>query len=103
MSTRLSQDGLSALAGRVAVPRYDRRELKAGILHIGGRQFPSRPSSRLSRRSLQPRLDRDWAIVGAGVRDSDEVMRQELSAQDLLTTESSSRRRIIPRHASSGQ
>ena len=29
---------------------------------------------------------RDWALVGAGVRDTDEAMRQKLLAQDWLTT-----------------
>src|SRR5690606_31675525 len=28
----------------------------------------------------------DWALIGAGVRDADEAMRQQLKAQDWLTT-----------------
>ncbi|MGO1164956.1 mannitol dehydrogenase family protein, partial [Brucella sp. C7-11G] len=31
-------------------------------------------------------LDHDWALVGAGVRASDDAMRDTLKAQDWLTT-----------------
>jgi mannitol 2-dehydrogenase len=86
MSTRLSQAGLSTLAKRVAVPRYDRRELKAGILHIGVGNFHRAHQAVYLDDLFNLGLDRDWAIVGAGVRDSDETMRRELLAQDLLTT-----------------
>ena len=30
--------------------------------------------------------DHDWALVGAGVREADDAMRQKLMAQDWLTT-----------------
>ena len=33
-----------------------------------------------------PARDRDWAIVGAGVREPDIAMREKLAAQDWLTT-----------------
>ena len=31
-------------------------------------------------------LSRDWALIGTGVRPTDAVMREELLAQDWLTT-----------------
>ncbi len=86
MSVRLSQAGLSALARTVAVPRYDRRGLKAGILHIGVGNFHRAHQAIYLDDLFNLGLDHDWAIAGAGVRDSDETMRQELSTQDLLTT-----------------
>jgi mannitol 2-dehydrogenase len=86
MSIKLSQDNLSALASVAKIPGYDRRDLKAGIVHIGVGNFHRAHQAIYFDDLFGLGLDRDWAIVGAGVRDSDETMRQALLAQDLLTT-----------------
>src|SRR3954453_11121897 len=86
MGIELSSASLTALAGKVAVPRYDRRSLKAGVLHIGVGNFHRAHQAVYLDDLFNLGLDRDWAIVGAGVRDSDERMRRDLLAQDLLTT-----------------
>jgi mannitol 2-dehydrogenase len=86
MEMKLCRANLAALANKVAVPRYDSRGLKAGILHIGVGNFHRAHQAVYLDDLFNLGLDRDWAIVGAGVRDSDEMMRTELFAQDLLTT-----------------
>lgn len=86
MHISLSTDNLAALATKAAVPRYDRRKLKAGIIHIGVGNFHRAHQAVYLDDLFNLGLDQDWAIAGAGVRASDETMRQELLAQDLLTT-----------------
>jgi len=70
----------------VAQPRYDRRQLAPGIVHIGLGNF--------HRAHMAVYLDdlfalgegRDWAVLGAGVRPADARMRDALKAQDCLST-----------------
>lgn len=69
-----------------AQPRYDRRSLTPGIVHIGLGNF--------HRAHMAVYLDdlfalgegHDWAILGAGVRPADARMRDALKAQDCLST-----------------
>ena len=82
----LSQGSLDALPGGVAVPRYRRGDLTAGIVHIGVGNFHRAHQAVYLDDLFNLGLDRDWAIVGSGVRPADEGMRQALAAQDWLTT-----------------
>ena len=91
MSTRLpvvtlSLAALGTLAGRVAVPRYDRATLRAGIVHIGVGNFHRAHQAVYLDDRFNAGADLDWAIVGAGVREADHAMRRDLAAQDFLTT-----------------
>ena len=69
-----------------ALPAYDRKSLKPGIVHIGLGNF--------HRAHMAVYLDdlfalgegHDWAILGAGVRAPDAKMRDALMAQDCLST-----------------
>ena len=82
----LSRSALGALTGRVDVPRYDRAALRAGILHIGVGNFHRAHQAVYLDDRFNAGSDLDWAIVGAGVRESDLAMRRDLAAQDFLTT-----------------
>ena len=83
---KLSNDTLPDLPKDVLRPNYDRAALTAGILHIGVGNFHRAHQSWYLHRLMQEGVALDWAIVGAGVRAYDKVMRERLVAQDFLTT-----------------
>lgn len=82
----LSLENLPCLPKGVRVPHYDRRDLKAGIVHIGLGNFHRAHQAWYLHRLFDQGLCQDWAIVGAGVRAPDGVQREKLAAQDWLTT-----------------
>ncbi|MEE4187418.1 MAG: mannitol dehydrogenase family protein [Roseobacter sp.] len=82
----LRQETLHRLPADVEVPRYDRSQLRPGIVHIGLGNFHRAHQAWYLHRLMQQGLAHDWAIVGAGVRAGDAVMRDKLLAQDCLTT-----------------
>jgi mannitol 2-dehydrogenase len=86
MAISLSRKNLPSLDPRVAVPRYEPGDLAPGIVHFGIGNFHRSHQGVYLDRLFNRGLDRDWAIVGAGVTATDAAMRQDLLAQDLLTT-----------------
>jgi mannitol 2-dehydrogenase len=86
MSIRLSSANLSALARVARTPAYDRGDCTAGILHIGVGNFHRAHQAVYLDELFNRGRDLDWALVGAGVRESDDEMRRDLATQDLLTT-----------------
>ncbi|KAB0678806.1 mannitol dehydrogenase family protein [Aureimonas leprariae] len=86
MSTKLSLQTLSALGDKVAVPKYDRADLKAGIVHFGIGNFHRAHQAVYLHELFDQGRDLDFAIVGAGVLPSDEAMKSRLAAQDYLCT-----------------
>ncbi|MCW2763526.1 MAG: mannitol dehydrogenase, partial [Marmoricola sp.] len=86
MSTKLSVAALPEIAKTVAVPNYAQSDLTAGIVHFGVGNFHRAHQAVYLDALFNSGSDRDWAIVGAGVRATDEAMRQKLPAQDWLTT-----------------
>jgi mannitol 2-dehydrogenase len=83
---KLCNATLSDLPGTIKRPTYDRSRLTAGIVHVGLGNFHRAHQSWYLHRLFEQGLNRDWAIVGAGVRAYDAQMRQKLKAQDYLTT-----------------
>ncbi|MCE8028757.1 mannitol dehydrogenase family protein [Halomonas daqingensis] len=82
----LSNATLSQLDSRVAVPRYDRREVTPGIVHIGVGGF-HRAHQAMYLDALMNRGEAlDWGIVGVGVMPGDRRMQEVLAAQDHLYT-----------------
>ncbi|HEY8566703.1 MAG TPA: mannitol dehydrogenase family protein [Beijerinckiaceae bacterium] len=77
---------LASLSGTIETPDYDRRDLRAGILHIGVGNFHRAHQAVYLDELLNAGQDQDWAILGAGLRPADRAMRDALSAQDWLTT-----------------
>jgi len=82
----LSNKTLSILPSSVKTPNYNRSHLKAGIIHIGIGNFHRAHLAWYLHRLMQKGLAIDWAIIGAGVRQGDSVMRARLLKQDCLTT-----------------
>lgn len=86
MAIALSLSALDRLPAGVTRPSYARADLKPGILHFGVGNF-HRAHQAVYLDLLMSRGEAlDWAIVGAGVRPSDDAMRAALGAQDWLTT-----------------
>ena len=70
----------------MALPRYDRSTLTAGIVHIGLGNFHRAHMAVYLDNLFAMGLAQDWAIIGAGVRAGDAAMREALIAQDCLST-----------------
>lgn len=86
MSITLSAGALSALPPGVAAPKYRRADLGAGILHFGVGNFHRAHQAVYLDDLFNDGRDRDWAVVGAGVRAADAFVREKLAEQDWLTT-----------------
>ena len=78
---RLSNSTLAEVTEEVAVPAYDRRNLRPGILHLGLGAFHRAHQAVYTDRAIE-RSGGDWGIVGVSMR-SDRVARQ-LRPQDGL-------------------
>src|SRR5713226_3695538 len=88
----LSTETLAALSGRVAVPRYDRSLIRAGIVHFGVGGFHRAHQAMYLDRLMNAGLARDWGICGVGVLEADRGMKRVLDAQDCLYT-------LVEKHA----
>ncbi|WP_417691432.1 mannitol dehydrogenase family protein [Roseibium sp.] len=86
MTIKLKQDVLASLPNGVAAPGYNRDALSAGIVHIGVGNFHRAHQAVYLDRLFCRGLDHDWALIGAGVKPYDNVMREKLKGQDWLTT-----------------
>jgi mannitol 2-dehydrogenase len=83
---RLSLSSVRGLNATVSTPKYARSALKPGVVHFGVGNFHRAHLAIYLDDLFNMGLDQDWAIIGAGVLPSDEVMRQKLAEQDYLTT-----------------
>lgn len=83
---KLSNATLNDLPDGVLRPLYDRSKLTPGIVHIGVGNFHRAHQAWYLHRLMQEDKDHDWAIIGAGVRAPDAVMREKLLEQDCLVT-----------------
>ena len=83
---RLANATLADLPEDIQRPRYDRSALTPGIVHVGLGNFHRAHQAWYLHRLMQDGRALDWAIIGAGVRPHDAVMRDRLLAQDCLTT-----------------
>ncbi|MGN6582278.1 MAG: mannitol dehydrogenase family protein [Rhizobiaceae bacterium] len=86
MSMKLSLANLDRIAGTAAVPNYRRDSLSPGIVHFGVGNFHRAHQAVYLDDLFNTGRDNDWALIGAGVLPSDEVMREKLEVQDWLTT-----------------
>lgn len=83
---QLSAANLGALPADVSGPGYDRDGLTPGIVHVGVGNFHRAHQATYLDDLLAAGRDRDWAIIGAGVRSPDAIMRDRLAPQDWLST-----------------
>lgn len=86
MTLKLNLTNLRKLREDIVVPTYERASLSAGIVHVGLGNFHRAHQADYLHRLFQTGRDHDWAIIGAGTRPYDAVMRDRLIAQDCLTT-----------------
>ena len=86
MSVKLSAAALAHPPSGVAVPKYRRSDLDAGIVHIGVGNFHRAHQAVYLDDLFNAGLNHDWAIIGSGVRDPDVAVREKLKEQDWLTT-----------------
>lgn len=83
--TKLSTANLAAIK-TAAIPHYRRADLTPGIVHFGVGNFHRAHQAVYLDALFNLGEGRDWALIGAGVRETDEAMRQKLMGQDWLTT-----------------
>ena len=86
MAVALSRAGLAQIGRGVVVPSHGPCDLSPGIVHFGVGNFHRAHQAVYLDELFAQGLDRDWGVVGTGVRDSDAAMRRDLITQDLLTT-----------------
>lgn len=86
MAQPLSLALLSDPPRGVAVPRHRRGEMRPGIMHVGVGNFHRAHMAVYLDRLFGMGRDLDWAIIGAGIKPGDALMRDRLAGQDWLTT-----------------
>jgi mannitol 2-dehydrogenase len=84
--TALSADTLGQLDAAVAVPRYDRRQVTAGIAHISVGNFHRSHQAMYIDTLMNGGAALDWGICGIGLQPSNAAMRDVMAAQDGLYT-----------------
>ncbi|SNR60056.1 mannitol dehydrogenase family protein [Blastococcus mobilis] len=82
----LNADTLPTLAGTVAIPTYDRRRVRTGMVHIGVGGFHRAHQAMYLDRLMNAGLAHDWGICGVGVLPADRRVRDAFAAQDGLYT-----------------
>ena len=85
-SLKLNAQNLSQFADRVAVPKYDRSSVKAGIVHIGIGGFHRSHQAYYIHQLLEKYNALDWGICGVGLREADRTIYNILKKQDYLYT-----------------
>jgi mannitol 2-dehydrogenase len=84
--TSLTGETLTRLHADVALPRYDRRDVTAGIVHIGVGNFHRSHQAMYIDTLMNSGAAMDWGICGIGLQPSNVAMRDALAAQDNLYT-----------------
>jgi mannitol 2-dehydrogenase len=84
--TSLTEETLAQLKADVSVPRYDRRRVTTGIVHIGVGSFHRSHQAMYIDTLMNNGAAMDWGICGIGLQPSNARMRDVLAAQDGLYT-----------------
>jgi mannitol 2-dehydrogenase len=84
--TSLTEKTLSELDPGVALPRYDRRDVTTGIVHIGVGNFHRSHQAMYIDTLMNSGTALDWGICGIGLQPSNVTMRDVMAAQDNLYT-----------------
>lgn len=80
---RLSQAQMASLPDDVILPKYDRSQLKAGIVHLGVGAF-HRAHQAFYTEAVLNQFGGDWGIIGCSLRSP--TVRDQLAPQDGLYT-----------------
>ncbi len=86
LSTAALAGAPAQLPAEVAVPGYDRAQLKAGIVHFGVGGFHRAHQAMYVDRLLNAGGATDWGICGVGVLEADARMKAVMDEQDCLYT-----------------
>lgn len=84
--TSLTTANLFTIDHTVPVPRYNRADLRVGIVHFGVGGFHRSHQAMYLDRLMNEGDALDWAICGVGVLPGDAAMRDALTRQDGLYT-----------------
>src|ERR1700730_10515958 len=84
--TSLTEETLTRLNPDVALPRYDRRDVTTGIVHIGVGNFHRSHQAMYIDTLMNSGAAMNWGICGIGLQPSNVAMRDALAAQDGLYT-----------------
>jgi mannitol 2-dehydrogenase len=84
--TSLTEETLTRLNADVSLPRYDRRDVTTGIVHIGVGNFHRSHQAVYIDTLMNSGAAMDWGICGIGLQPSNIAMRDALAAQDGLYT-----------------
>lgn len=84
--TSLSAGTLGRLPAAVAVPRYDRSRVTAGIAHLSVGNFHRSHQAMYLDTLMNAGEALDWGICGIGLQPSNAAMRDVMAAQDGLYT-----------------
>ena len=82
----LSLQVLDRLPPAVATPTYTRADLSPGIVHFGVGNFHRAHQIVYLDRLMNKGLAHDFAVIGVGTRAPDQAVRDDLAAQDWLST-----------------
>ncbi|WP_190264067.1 mannitol dehydrogenase family protein [Glutamicibacter nicotianae] len=83
---KLSNNALANLQTDAELPRYDRSQLRAGIVHFGVGGFHRAHQAMYLDQLMNEGKALDWGIIGMGVMPSDARMRDVLAESDGLYT-----------------
>ena len=83
---QLNQKNTAQLATKIAVPKYDRSQIKTGIVHIGVGGFHRAHQAYYIHQLLEKFNAYNWGICGLGLREADRKMYNALKKQDGLYT-----------------
>ena len=84
--TSLTAATLPKLNAGVSVPRYDRRQVTTGIVHISVGNFHRAHQAMYIDALMNSGAAMDWGICGIGLQPSSTRMRDVMAAQDGLYT-----------------
>lgn len=82
----LNENNIAKITERLPGPRYNRKALKTGIVHIGVGGFHRSHQAFYLHQLMQENAESDWGICGVGLREADRNMFNVLNSQDGLYT-----------------
>ena len=83
---QLNQQNTEQLSTQISIPKYDRANIKTGIVHIGVGGFHRAHQAFYIHQLLEKFSENHWGICGLGLREADRKMYDILKKQDGLYT-----------------
>ncbi|GAL78240.1 multiple polyol-specific dehydrogenase [Algibacter lectus] len=85
-SYKLNNQNLSRFEGEVSIPKYNRNNVKTGIVHVGIGGFHRSHEAFYTDQLLHDESNADWGICGVALLDFDAKIYNTLKEQDGLYT-----------------